>query len=434
MRKKAFLCLVLILAASLSVLTGCNDDKTDKYVEAEMRGCFDFFYNETNTDASSNGYGIIADRWPDESRVRGSVASTGFGLSALVIGVEKGYISRNEGEERAEATLENLVGLQQSEDSAYEGFFYHFLSMNDGKRYGDCEVSTIDTSILLCGALSAAEYFGGDVETYANILYSRVNWNAFLVKRGFKSYVSMAYRDGKISSGCWDWYAEQLMIYVLGAGSPTEEYRLGDKEYYDFTRRTGKYGAYSFIYSYFGSIFTYQFSHAWIDFEGYADKQNVSWYDNSVAASKAAYQYCVDNAGLSKSYSNKSWGLTACDVPGGYSGLLGAVPRGWAEDSAYAAIRGTIAPAGAIGSVVFTPEESMAALEYYYGLNNMTSKYGLLDSFNLDRRWTASNVIGIDKGISLLMLANYQKASIWKVFMQNEYVIDGMEVLGFEKQ
>ena len=260
-----------------------------------------------------------------------------------------------------------------------------------------------------------------------------------LKTRGSKTYVSMAYNveQQKVSDVIWDWYAEQLMLYVLGAGSPVEDYRLDDKTYYDFTRKTGSYGTHKFIYSWFGSIFTYQFSHAWIDFSDITDKNGVNWFENSVQASLAAYEYCQDNANNYKAFAQGGWGLTACDTPRGYSGKLGNPPRGWSssEDANYNKIEGTVAPCGAIGSVVFTPEQSLKALKLYRTDKLLSrcivDKYGLKDAYNLDSEWFAEDYIGIDKGITLLMLANYQNRAVWNVMMDNEYIQNGLNVLQF---
>lgn len=425
-----------VAAACALCMPACSVDLYAQYkdnIEQEMKGSFCFFWEQAVTDESLPTYGLIVDRWPNNSGYA-SIASVGFGLTAYVIGAEEGYVAYEEAEERAQKTLKTLLALQTQEDVAWEGFFAHFINTSTGARYGGCEISSVDTAILVCGALAAGEYFGGDIKADAETLYANVNWNAFLKTFGSKTYVSMAYNPdtGEVSNGCWDWYAEQLMIYVLGAGSPTAEYRLSDKSYYDFTRKTGSYGGSGeYIYSYFGSIFTYQYSHAWIDFSGMVDKNGTNWYANSVNASKANYAYCMDMASGSATFAAGGWGLTACDAPNGYNGYLGAPARGWTPDSSYYAYEGTVAPAGAIGSVVFTPEESLKALAYYQTLRLINGQYGLTDSYNLDCDFYDTYCIGIDKGISLLMLANYKDGAVWKVFMTNQYVLDGLENLGF---
>lgn len=431
MKKIISVTITIIMAICALCFTACKKDLYAEYktaIDAEMRGSFDFFWEEVSLKEQT--YGLIADRYPNKSK-SASTASVGYGLSAYVIGVEEGFVTRAEAEERAEKTLRTLVALQQDADVAHEGFLAHFINMDTGKRVSGVEISSVDTAILLCGAIHAGEYFGGEVKELADELYANVNWKAVERKQGTKTYLTMGFHGethNLLSN--WDWYAEQLMMYVLGAGSPNEEYRLDDKAYYDFARNEGNYGDNKFIYSWFGSIFTYQFSHAWIDFSGYKDKNGTNWYENSVAASKAAYEFCRDKTEI-ETFAKGGWGLTACDTPDGYSGHLGASPRGWPADANYSKIEGTVAPCGALGSVVFTPEESLKALEYYQTLRLLNGKYGLADAYNLDRGWYASDCIGIDKGITLLMLSNFKNNGVWDDVMKNENILLGLTNLGF---
>lgn len=407
--------------------------KYESNIQQEMKGCFDFLWNEAQTDKQSDYYGLIQDRTSDKTTA--SIASVGFGLSALIVGAEEGYVTVDEAQERALGTLKTILRLQQDSTVAWNGFLSHFINLNTGKRVSGSEISSIDTAILVCGALSVGEYFGGEVEQKALEVYSNVNWKSFEMQKGTKRYFSMAYNvdTQKLSTGCWDWYAEQLMLYVLGAGSPVEKYRTTDESYYDFTRKTGSWGGENFIYSYFGSIFTYQFSHAWIHFCGIEDENGTNWWQNSVDASLAAYQFCMDNAETSKTFAEGGWGLTACDTHLGYSGKLGAQPRGWNSDSDYLKIQGTVAPCGAIGSVVFTPKQSLEALKLYQTeYRFLNGKYGLTDAYNLDVNEYQTDYIGIDKGISLLMLSNFKNGLIWQYTMQSDYVKNGLEALGFK--
>ncbi len=433
------ICSIVLAAAMLLCLVACGEPSKDQLlkdyseaIEQEMKGCFDFFWNETQTNADSPAYGLVADR-SGSAPSNASIASVGFGLAAYVVGVEEGYITRQQGEERTKGTLQTLLRLQTEGGNATKhGFFTHFLNTTTAKPASGSEISSIDTAIMLCGAITAAEYFGGEVETLTNQIYANVDWTSMRMQRNGKKYIAMTF-SGETPITPWDYYAEQLMIYVLGAGSPNENYRLGDEEYYDFTRQQGNYGGHKFYYSWFGSIFTYQFSHAFIDFRNKKDRNGTDWWDNSVQASLAAYEYCQDNAKLSQTYAEGGWGLTACDSPSGYSGELGCPPRGWSssDNPNYERIQGTIAPCGAIGSVVFTPKQSLEALTHYQGIRLINGKYGLKDSYNVERRFYASDYIGIDKGISLLMLYNYKCDGVWTLTNGNQYLQNGLAALGF---
>ncbi|MFN3691650.1 MAG: glucoamylase family protein [Fervidobacterium sp.] len=389
-------------------------------LEKEYKSSFLYFLEQANTDEKSSGYGLVRDRYPGNSTIA-SIASTGFGLSAIAIGVKEGWITKQEGEKRVIGTLNTLLKL----DNFY-GFFYHFLDINTGKRAWNSEISTIDTAILICGVLTAGKYFGGQAWELAKKLYERIDWNKMV--NPVKNYFYMAYYPEKGFQGYWDFYAEQLMLYILGAGTPNEKYKIDDTVYYSFKRNYGSYRTEKFIHSWFGSLFTYQYSHAWIDFRNYVDKFGVNWYTNSVLASMANYYFCQDNKEKYKSFTI-GWGVTACDTPNGYNGLLGTPPSG--NNNTVHQIDGTLAPSGALGSIVFTPKESLWALDNYYKMPQLVGKYGLKDSFNLDLNWFATDYIGIDKGITLLMIANYKDEFIWKIFMSISYINDGLKKLGF---
>lgn len=390
----------------------------DEIIEFEMKGSFDYFWEQANTDMDSPGYGLIRDRYPGSEGIA-SIAAVGFGLTAYLVGIEKGYITREAGMERVNHTLDTLLALDR-----VEGFYYHFLDMKTGKRAWNSEVSSIDTAILMMGVLSAGEYFAGEIETKAQQLYEEVNWTWFLDESRNMFY--MAYRPEKGFEGHWDFYAEQLMLYVLAAGSDTHP--TDSLPYYTFTRHKAKYGTgQPFIHSWFGSIFTHQFSHAWIDFRGRTDKKEVNWFENSVEASLAQVNFAAAMDEKYLTLGPNAWGLTACDGPDGYNGLYGAPPSGF--DNKAHLVDDTVPPAGAIGSIVFVPEAAERAMAYYYSLDQLNGKYGFLDAFNLSRDWYASDWIGIDKGITLLMLANYQDNIVYKITMENKSILQGLNLL-----
>ncbi|MDM7321459.1 MAG: glucoamylase family protein [Fervidobacterium sp.] len=416
MVRKAFIFFILLFALTLSIVANQLPENLMK----EYKGSFLYFWEQANTNENSPGYGLIRDRYPGSPGIA-SIASTGFGLTAVVIGLEEGWITKEEGLKRVLGPLDTILKLDN-----FHGFFYHFLDMNTGKRAWNSEVSTIDTGILLCGVLTAGRYFGGQVWEKARQIYERVNWNKMV--HPTKNFFYMAYTPERGFEGFWDFYAEQLMLYVLGAGTPVEKYRIESDVYYTFKRNYGSYKGEKFIHSWFGSLFTYQYSHAWIDFRNWYDKLGTNWFQNSIAASLANYNFCMDNKHKFKSFTI-GWGITACDTPKGYNGLLGAPPSG--NNNTAHQVDGTLAPAGALGSIVFTPKEALWALDNYYTLPELIGKYGLKDSFNLDLNWFASDYIGIDKGITLLMIANYKNELVWKIFMSIPYVQNGFKNLGF---
>ncbi len=389
----------------------------------EMKGAFDFFWEQANTDASSPGYGLVRDRYPGSPGIS-SIAAVGFALTAYPIGVEKGYISRDEAAERVSRTLDTLMNMPRE-----HGFFYHFVDMQTGRRAWSSEVSSIDTAILLMGVLTAGEYFGGEIQAKADEIYRAVDWPWFVDES--RQMFRMAYRPEKGFEGYWDFYAEQLMLYVLAAGSPTHP--TDDRPYYGFTRHVARYGAGEpFIHSWFGSLFTYQFSHAWIDFRGYRDREGVDWFQNSVRAARAHYDFAVAAQDRCKTLGPLSWGLSACDGPKGYNGLYGAPPSGY--DNKAHKVDDTVPPYAAIASILFLPQESAQAMLHYYSIEPLKGRYGFKDAYNLSEDWYASDVIGIDKGVSLLMLANYENNLVYAITMRNEHILNGLARLGIARQ
>ena len=226
----------------------------------------------------------------------------------IPVGVEYEWISYEEASNRVLKTLITLENLER-----VHGFYYHFLSMSTGRRVWNSEVSVIDTAILMNGVLIAGKYFGGEIEQKANKLYEEVEWNWYLIQHRFY----MSYKEG--FSGSWSGYAEQLMMFVLSAGSPT--YSLDKSPYLNMkysSTLSSKTDAYDpFYLTWTGSLFTYQFSHAWIDFRNIEDEKGVNWFTNSVNTTKAAINFQNYIQIVINQYEN-SWGLSASDGPNGY--------------------------------------------------------------------------------------------------------------------
>lgn len=394
--------------------------KGEKILKKELKGDFNFFIKEANMDKKSKGYGLIRDKSKLSPEIA-SIASVGYGLAALVIGVERKWISYQKAYNRANRTLDTF--LDDMED--VNGFFYHFVNMETAKREWNCEVSIIDTGIFICGAILVGEYFKGEIRQKAEQLYKNINWNWYRDEKVNQFYMGYSKELGFL--GHWDMYAEQLMLYILGVASPT--FPVEVSIYDDFKKPVADYDEIkNIVHTYCGTLFTYQYSHAWIDFRNRKDKNGIDWFENSVKATLANRKYCIENSKKYKTYGENSWGLTACVGPKGYSGEFGAMPA----MSELQGNDGTISPSGAAGSIVFTPELSIKALEYYYNsFPKLWCKYGFKDAYNLDygKPWYAEECIGIDKGTSMLMIENYMTGLIWKYFMENEYVKKGLQKL-----
>lgn len=410
-----------------------NIREVDQICGKELYASFKFFYENIST--TERGYGLIPDRYNINNNTGSnyySIASIGYGLACLPIGVEHNWISNEQGLERTLKTLQTLENIE-----TVHGFYYHFLNANGQKFSSDIEVSVIDTAILINGCLVAGKYFGGECYSIACRIYEKIEWEWYYNEDIGKFY--MGYKPNSGFSGSWNEYAEQLMMYVLAAGSPT--HKVG-KAAYDVMKRLSKISSKTadydpFYLTYTGSLFTYQFSHAFIDFN-HEDESGVNWFTNSINASKAAVAYAKTQQNNYKTFQNGVWGLTASDGPNGYTGAYGSKPC-----SGKNKCDGTIAPCAAVGSIVFTPEKSIAAMKEFIKDQRLWSKYGFIDAYNLgttetytdnsinvsSKGWFDSDVIGIDKGVGALMIENYISGMIWNITNDIPYYQNGLKEL-----
>ncbi len=379
----------------------------------EMQSCFRFFLD--NFSREQQTFGLMPDTVPNYKKVC-SVASNGFMLAAMAVGVDFGWIERNTAKGICDGALTTLLGLQQD-----HGFLYHFYSMADGTRYRNSELSTIDSALLFCGALTAGAYFGGNTLKMARKLVRRAEWDWFFDPT-HKHFFMACYDSGM--SVHWDFYAEQLIIYVLAAANNAQ---CANEAYNCFGRLLGKTAdGDDFIHTWFGSLFAHQFSHAFVDFNGKVDPFGVDWFANSVKAVKNDRLFCASQPDL---YPNGVWGLSSCAVLGGYNGRIGSTPSG--NNNSENVSDGTVAPYAALASVVFDDKHALSLALTYKQCAALNGRYGLYDSFNAAQGWHTKCYIGIDKGITLLMGANYYKRTVWKCFNSLSEIRAAMHKLGF---
>ncbi len=311
----------------------CNGEKL---LLKELKGCFNFFNKEINLDKQTRGYGLIRDKSVIHKDIA-SVASVGYGFSSLIVGVEHKWISYESAYERANKTLDTFLYNVEN----IHGFFYHFINMRTAKREWNCELSIIDTAIFICGALTIGEYFGGEIKQKAEQLYNQIDWEWYRNKDTNQFY--MGYTKEKGFWGSWDMYAEQLMVYVLSVASKT--YPVSTSIYQAFEKRKADYKQIKdIIATYCGTLFTYQFSHAWINFQNLKDNEGIDWFENSIKATKANRFYCIDKKEIYPTYNENSWGLTSCVGPNGYK-AYGAQPCFMNIEMEN---DGTVAPCGAV--------------------------------------------------------------------------------------
>jgi hypothetical protein len=334
-----------------------------------------------------------------------SVAATGFALAAYAIGGARGWIPQDYAYARTLTTLQTL----RHKAAHQKGFFYHFLDTRTGKRVWGSEASSIDTALAVAGALLAAQYYPGtEVEKLAREIYERVDWKWMM---NGSDFICMGWTpEAKFLPYYWDSYNELMLLVALAIGSPTFPVPPGAWE--RWLRPAGDYNGHRVIYASTGALFTYQFSHAYIDFRG-LDDQGLNFFENSREATLANREYSMSFSGKHKGYSESSWGLSSSVGPGGYM-AYGGKPGGGLQD-------GTIAPYATLSSIVFTPELSTQAARFFFDHyeKELYGNFGFKDAFNLDKGWWAGEYLGIDQGITLLMLENYLNGEIvWKKFME----------------
>ena len=389
---------------------------------------FQYFWNEANP---SNG--LIKDRSTTWSPC--SIASLGFGFSAICIGINNGWVSREEGRGRILTALETLWNGPQGSGPdgymGYRGLYYHFLDMNTGTRVWDCEVSTIDTALLFAGILDAKQNFSTsdpldvEVRALADSITYRADWDFF---RNLRPGIALAWwPETGFSPHQWIGYNEAMILYIIALGSPTHP--VPESAWSTWTSGYSWRSHYGYSYVNFPPLFGHQYSHCWIDFrfiqDDYMRGRGITYFENSRRATYAQRAYCIDNPGGWTGYGENLWGLTAGDGPDGYKARGAPPPQ---NDN------GTIAPTAAGGSVPFAPEIAIPALKNMYETyrDDLWSTYGFKDGFNLSLNWWGPDYIGIDQGPIILMIENHRNRSVWSRMMLNPDIQRGLERAGFD--
>lgn len=348
-----------------------------------------------------------------------SIAATGFGLTALCIAHKRSLIPRTQIEERVLTTLQFL----QSKMYNNHGFFFHFVNMDTAERVWNCELSSIDTGILLCGVLTCRQYFADtEIHDVATAIYNRVDWS-WMLDGGQCLSMGWTPESGFLKSR-WDIYSELMMIYLLGIGSPTHP--IPPETWDAWARPIFNYEGLRYIGS-DAPLFVHQYSHAWFDFRGKRDRY-ANYFENSVVATKAHREFCASLHHRFRDYSERVWGITSSDSAQGYTWWGGPPPVG--------TIDGTLVPAAPAGSLPFLPRETLSDLHEMrarYG-GREWKRYAFQDAFNPLTGWYDPEVIGIDTGIGLLMAENLRSNFVWDTFMKNPEVRNGMQLAGFKPE
>jgi hypothetical protein len=361
----------------------------------------------------------------DTSSVESSIAATGFGLAALCIADQRGYLP-NVTHDQVLARVQTTLNFHLNSMPNENGFFYHFNDVNTGLPLSGVEVSTIDTAWLICGALMARAYFNdATVTSLATQLYERVNWPWML--NGGSTFAMAWYPATDANPGFtsyrYDTYCELMALYLIAMGSPT--YPIPPSCWDAIARPILNYQGYSYISSNYDPLFTHQWSHAYFDFRNKADAY-ANYFNNSIYATQAHETFCIMD--YPQWYNEDYWGITASMSVNGY--------EAWGGPPAQGPIDGTVVPCASAGSLVFLPNEclqNLEALKASYG-TNAWGRYGFVDAFHPSANWYNPTVLGIDQGISVLMVENLRTAFVWETFMSNAECALGMQLAGFKQQ
>lgn len=417
-------------------------------LEKLQRETFDYFVKQQHPVT-----GLIADK--TQPHFPSSIAATGMAITAYIAGVEKKFIERQDAVQRILKVLRFFYNSEQSTEASatgYKGFYYHFLKMETGERDWHCELSTIDTTLFIAGALSAAAYFTAvdeaeqELRNLADQLYRRIDWQWALdggktISHGWKA-------ESGFLPFRWDnHYSEAMIMYSLAMGSPTFPIKAeGYKNWISTFELTKVYGT-SYLYA--GPLFIHQFSHMWIDFRGIQDDFNKSvgfdYFENSRRATYVHRQYGMENPKQYKHYGKFGWGFTASDGPGNFELEINGVQRIFydyiARGAPFGPDDGTISPWAVVASLPFAPEIVIGTIRHAIEKLNLKPKriYGFDASFNPTfpekksnpHGWVSPWRFGLNQGPIVIMIENYNSGLIWNLMKTCPYLINGLQRAGF---
>ena len=392
-------------------------------LELVQRQTFKYFY-----DFAHPSSGMARERNSSGDVV--TTGGTGFGVMALVVGMERGFITRDQGLARMDRILDFLETCDR-----YHGVWPHWLNGSTGRTIPfsskDNGGDLVETSFLIQGLITFRQYLNSTVAA-EELLINRINnlWKAveydFFTQGQNALYWHWSPNYGFQMNMILRGYNETLICYVLGAGSPThtisrDTYRYGymnngaimnGSQYYGITLPMGP--------AYGGPLFFTHYSFLGLDPRNLEDVY-VNYWDQNVAHSMINWKYCEDNPKNYVGYSDECWGLTASDNQSGYSAHSPTNDLG------------VISPTAAVSSIPYTPDQSMAAIRHFYYMlgDRLWGEYGFRDAFNVSAGWWASSYLAIDQGPMICMIENHRTGLLWDLFMSAGEVKAGLDKLGF---
>ena len=387
-------------------------------LEQVQRRAVRFFVEKSDTVT-----GLVNDRASNSGNDEYTVASTaatGYGLAALAVGAQRGWIPREEAKLRALRVLRFVDERMPHR----RGWLFHFVDRRTGERVWNSEVSSIDTALFIAGALVCGQYFRGEVQHRANRLYNRLDWPWIHTNGGEqpeKRVVSHGWTPEKgFIRYDYDTFCEATLLYLLGLGAarnslPKQAWDAWKRPVYRYRDRETLTG---------GPIFLNQMAHGYYDFRDRRDSRGWDYWVSGVNATWIHRKFCADRAGPANPYGADFWGINASDGPRGYRAH--GIPR--PED-------GTLSPTGAISSIIFTPAPSIAAAGAMYRrlAPRIWGHYGFANAFNLDADWFGPDVIGIDLGMALLAIENYRTGFFWRLMSSHPSTARALAAAGLAR-
>jgi exo beta-1,2-glucooligosaccharide sophorohydrolase (non-reducing end) len=379
--------------------------------------CFHYYW-----DSAGPHSGMARENVPGNDRLLATGAS-GFGIMALVVGVNRGFITREQGVER----LTKIVSFLEKAPR-YQGAWSHFMDDSTGASLPvfdmyDNAGDLVETSFLMEGLLTARQYFDGSSLAEQSLrkrithLWETVEWDWYRrTPKGKALFWHWSPEWSWIINHRIDGFNETMIVYLLAMASPTHPvpaslYYSGWASPKDYANGKTYFGIKLGVgFGTGGPLFFTQYSYMGFDPHALTDRY-TNYFQNNRNLALINRAYCIENPGRHKGYGPDDWGLTASDGPEGY---LAHAPDAADDD-------GTMTPTGALASFPYTPEASMAALKYFYrGLGDrLWGVYGPRDAFNLDENWFAPIYMGLNQAPITVMIENYRTGLIWRLFMSN---------------
>jgi hypothetical protein len=351
--------------------------------------------------------------------------------------------------------LRFLKSSEQGESpqaTGYRGFYYHFLQMEGGRRAWGCELSSIDTALLIAGVLAAGEFFERDeaqeaeIRALAGALYERVDWRWML--NGQPTMCHGWTPEKGFLPFHWQGYDEALILYLLALGSPT--HAIDPSSYQAWCSSYVWQKVYDQEMLYAGPLFIHQMSHIWCDFQGIRDPfmraHDCDYFENSRRATLAQQQYAIRNEEQFPQRSAWCWGITASDGPGRITKKIGGVKRTFygyvARGAPFGLDDGTLSPWAVAASLPFAPEIVMPTISHMKELHiQVPNPYGFKASFNplFHRKkaatdgvgWVSPYHFGINEGPTVLMIENCRSQLIWRLMRRCSALRRGLRAAQF---